>query len=193
MATVNSERTAAKKPARSPRKAAAEAPDGAAASAVRIIKKYPNRRLYDTQASRYITLAEVKAMVLRAEAFEVRDAKDGHDLTRSILLQIILEEESGGVPMFSTRALEQIIRFYGHAMQGVMGAMLEQNLRTMVGLQDRFAEQARAMTPQAWTKFVQDSTRSAFNGNAAGNLGSVIEQMTQASTALFSAVMPGKK
>ena len=92
--------------------------------AVRTLKKYPNRRLYDTQASTYITLTDVKRMVLAQEVFEVRDAKTGEDLTRSILLQIILEEESGGVPMFSSQALAQIIRFYGHAMQGVMGTML---------------------------------------------------------------------
>ena len=88
---------------------------------VRTIKKYPNRRLYDTQLSTYITLADVKAMVLSGEHFEVRDAKSGEDLTRSILLQIILEEETGGVPIFSAQMLAQITRFYGNAMQGMMG------------------------------------------------------------------------
>jgi polyhydroxyalkanoate synthesis repressor PhaR len=111
--------------------------DEAAATGVRTLKKYPNRRLYDTQTSSYITLADVKRMVLAGEAFEVRDAKTGDDLTRSILLQIILEEESGGVPMFSTPMLAQIIRFYGHAMQGMMGAMLEKNLQTFVDLQSQ--------------------------------------------------------
>src|SRR5471032_1193838 len=81
-------------------------------SGPRVLKKYPNRRLYDTHLSTYITLADVKAMVLSAESFEVRDAKSGEDLTRSILLQIILEEESGGVPIFSAAMLSQIIRFY---------------------------------------------------------------------------------
>jgi polyhydroxyalkanoate synthesis repressor PhaR len=104
---------------------------------LRVLKKYPNRRLYDSQSSSYITLADVKKMVLDGEAFEVRDAKTGEDLTRSILLQIILEEESAGVPMFSTETLAQIIRFYGHAMQGVMGSMLEQNLRAMADMQSR--------------------------------------------------------
>jgi polyhydroxyalkanoate synthesis repressor PhaR len=98
-------------------------PAADAAGGLRVLKKYPNRRLYDTQSSSYITLADVKTMVLGGEAFEVRDAKDSADLTRSILLQIILEEESGGVPMFSTEMLSQIIRFYGHAMQGAMGAV----------------------------------------------------------------------
>ena len=114
----------------------------AASGGPRVLKKYPNRRLYDTQLSSYITLADVKAMVLSAERFEVRDAKSGEDLTRSILLQIILEEESGGVPMFSTDMLSQIIRFYGHAMQGAMGAVLEQNLKAAAQMQAQLAQQA---------------------------------------------------
>ena len=103
---------------RSRRASPAPAPDERPAGP-RVLKKYPNRRLYDTRTSSYITLAEVKQMVLDAEPFEVRDAKSGEDLTRSILLQIILDEETGGVPMFTTQMLAQLIRFYGHAMQGV--------------------------------------------------------------------------
>ena len=123
------------------------APDvgaGAPASAkgMRTLKKYPNRRLYDTQASSYITLADVKKMVLGGVEFEVRDAKTAEDLTRSILLQIILEEESGGLPMFSTQMLSQIIRFYGHSMQGVMGAYMEKNLQSFVEMQSRMVEGA---------------------------------------------------
>ena len=83
------------------RATAAPKTEGEAATALRTLKKYPNRRLYDTRTSSYITLADVKQMVLAGEDFEVRDAKTGEDLTRSILLQIILEEESGGVPMFT--------------------------------------------------------------------------------------------
>ncbi|MEO8079198.1 MAG: polyhydroxyalkanoate synthesis repressor PhaR, partial [Caldimonas sp.] len=107
---------------------------------LRILKKYPNRRLYDTEVSSYITLTEVKAMVLQGLDFEVRDAKSGEDLTRSILLQIILEEETGGVPIFSTSMLLQIIRFYGHSMQGMMGSYLEKNLQTFTDIQGRLAE-----------------------------------------------------
>ena len=82
----------------------------------RLIKKYPNRRLYDTQTSSYITLSDVKQLVLDNEEFTVVDAKSEEDLTRCILLQIILEEEStNGTPMFSSGALSQIIRYYGHA------------------------------------------------------------------------------
>ena len=88
-------------------------------NADRLIKKYPNRRLYDTQTSSYITLSDVKQLVLDNEVFTVVDAKTNEDLSRSILLQIILEEEASGAPMFSSDVLSQIIRFYGHAMQGL--------------------------------------------------------------------------
>ena len=113
--------------------------------APRIIKKYPNRRLYDTETSTYITLAEVKDLVLQYKVFQVQDAKTGEDLTRAILLQIILEEESGGVPMFSTDMLANIIRYYGHAMQGLMGSYLERSIHTFHEAQKRFQEQAQTI------------------------------------------------
>ena len=136
------------------------AADAQAPSGPRVLKKYPNRRLYDTRTSSYITLADVKRMVLDAEAFEVRDAKTSDDITRSILLQIILEEETGGMPMFTTQMLAQVIRFYGHAMQGMMGSYLEKNLQTFVELQTRFAEQGgglydpKSFTPEMWSQFM---------------------------------------
>src|SRR4026208_224015 len=111
----------------------------------RIIKKYPNRRLYDTETSTYITLAEVKELVLQYKEFQVQGAKSGEDLTRAILLQIILEEESGGVPMFSTGMLANIIRYYGHAMQGLMGSDLERSILALHEAQKRFQEQANTM------------------------------------------------
>ena len=138
-------------------KAGAEAADS---SAPRILKKYPNRRLYDTETSSYITLTDVKKMVLGGQNFVVRDAKTAEDLTRSILLQIILEEETGGVPMFSAQSLAQIIRFYGNAMQGMMGSYLEHNLQAFTDIQARVAEQskglydAKAVSPELWTQFV---------------------------------------
>lgn len=119
----------------------------------RVIKKYPNRRLYDTDTSTYITLAEVKALVMASEALVVRDAKTGDDLTRSILLQIILEEEAGGAPMFTEAVLANIIRFYGHAMQGSMGASLERNVQMFSDFQNRMAEQGA--TPEMWSQFVR--------------------------------------
>jgi polyhydroxyalkanoate synthesis repressor PhaR len=149
----------------------------AKSTTLRVLKKYPNRRLYDTQTSSYITLADVKQMVLDGEAFEVRDAKGGDDLTRSILLQIILEEESSGAPMFSTESLAQIIRFYGHAMQGVMGSYLEQNVQTFTDLQSRFAQQSKGLydpknfTPEMWTQFISGQAPMMQ-----GLMGSYLEQ-----------------
>src|SRR5436853_2664446 len=131
-------------------------------SSPRIIKKYPNRRLYDTETSTYITLAEVKELVLQYKEFQVQDAKSGEDLTRSILLQIILEEESGGVPMFSQDMLANIIRYYGHAMQGLMGSYLERSIIAFHEAQKRFQEQAQSaygempkMSPDAWKQILQ--------------------------------------
>lgn len=102
---------------------------------VRTIKKYPNRRLYDTDTSSYITLAEIKQLVMESEPLQVVDAKTGDDLTRSILLQIILEEEANGSPMFTAPVLSNVIRFYGHAMQGLMGGYLEKNMQVLMEMQ----------------------------------------------------------
>lgn len=133
--------------------------------AERLIKKYPNRRLYDTQTSTYITLADVKQLVMDNEEFKVVDAKSGDELTRSILLQIILEEETGGVPMFSSAMLSQIIRFYGHAMQGIMGSYLEKNIQAFMEIQERMAEQSKSLYggsnqfgPEAWAQFMNVQT-----------------------------------
>ena len=112
---------------------------------VRMIKKYPNRRLYDTKTSAYITLGDVKELVLKFEVFQVVDAKTNEDLTRSILLQIILEEESGGMPMFSSELLSGFIRFYGSTMQGMLGKYLENNMKTFVDFQGKLQEQSRTM------------------------------------------------
>ena len=128
----------------------------------RIIKKYPNRRLYDTETSSYITLADVKKLVLGHVDFRVEDAKSKEDLTRSILLQIIIEEESAGAPMFSSDMLSQIIRFYGNAMQGMMGTYLEKNIHTFMEIQRRLQEQSLGklgdnpmLGTEAWSHFVK--------------------------------------
>jgi len=120
----------------------------------RVIKKYPNRRLYDTDSSSYVTLAEIKQLVMDNEPCVVLDAKTGADLTRSILLQIILEEEANGSPMFTTAVLAQIIRFYGHAMHGLMGGYLEKNMQSLVDLQNKFGEQTAGLTPDMWAKYL---------------------------------------
>jgi len=111
----------------------------------RVIKKYPNRRLYDTATSCYITLDDVKKLVLENITIQIVDAKTHEDITRSVLLQIILEEESGGVPMFTYDVLTQIIRFYGHAMQGLMGNYLEKNLQIFTQMQERLQEQTKSV------------------------------------------------
>ena len=132
------------------------------AQETRIIKKYPNRRLYDTETSSYITLADVKKLVHDQVDFKVEDAKTKDDLTRSILLQIILEEEAAGAPMFSSDMLSQIIRFYGNAMQGMMGSYLEKNIHTFIEVQKRLQDQSRQMYGQnpmlnseTWSEFVK--------------------------------------
>src|SRR5574339_259906 len=113
--------------------------------AMRLIKKYPNRRLYDTKTSSYITLADVTQMVLKPEDSQAVDAKSGDELTRHILLQIILEEESGGVPMFSSDLLAQMIRSYGSAMQGFMVTYLEKNIEAFQQLQKALQDQSHRM------------------------------------------------
>jgi len=171
--------------------------DSAAEAGPRVLKKYPNRRLYDTQTSSYITLADVKQMVLSAAPFEVRDAKTSEDITRSILLQIILEEETGGMPMFSTQMLAQIIRFYGHAMQGMMGSYLEKNLQTFVELQSRFADPAKGLydpknfTPEMWSQYLsgQAPLVQGLMGNYLEQSKSLFQQMQEQFAA--GAIFPG--
>jgi polyhydroxyalkanoate synthesis repressor PhaR len=148
------------------------------ADQVRLIKKYPNRRLYDTRTSTYITLADVKELVLKHEEFRVVDAKTGDDLTRSILLQIILEEEAGGAPMFTSDLLAQMIRFYGNAMQGMMGQYLENNITAFSDMQKKLQDQAKhlygdnaVMSKDLWAQFLN------FQGPAMQSMmGAYVEQ-----------------
>lgn len=149
-----SARTSAEAPAKHPH---TTSPDG---GEVIVIKKYPNRRLYDTRASTYITLTEVKAMVLEGKEFVVRDVKTDEDITRSILLQIILDEEAGTGPMFTTQMLASIIRFYGHAMQGLMGTYLEKNIQTFIEIQKQLttAHTSSSMNPDIWSSFLNVQT-----------------------------------
>jgi len=190
-----------------PRRAAAAGPAEAPAAGPRVLKKYPNRRLYDTRSSSYITLADVKDMVLKLEDFEVRDAKSGEDLTRSILLQIILDEESGGVPMFSSEMLAQMIRFYGHSMQGMMGAYLEKNLQTFVELQKRFAASGmgladtKTFTPEMWAQFMTGQGNAmqglvgAYLEQSKSLFTQMQEQMAKQAGTLFQGIpgLPGSK
>ena len=174
-------------------------------TALRVIKKYPNRRLYDTETSAYITLADVKALVMEAQRFIVQDAKTGADLTRSILLQIILEEEAGGVPMLSTAMLEQLIRFYGHAMQGMMGSYLEKTVQTFIDIQGKLAEQSRGLydsgsfSPEMWSQFLsgQAPMLQGMMGNYLEQSKKLYvqmqEQMQQQAKQMMGAFQPPKK
>src|SRR3954468_3590147 len=175
-------------------------------SPTRLIKKYPNRRLYDTKTSSYITLADVKQMVHRQEDFQVIDAKSGDDLTRAILLQIILEEESGGgLPMFSSDLLSQLIRFYGNAMQGVMGTYLERNIRAFQDMQKTMTEQSQKMygdAPRAsqelWAQFMNlqgpamQSLMQAYMEQSQKMFGQFQDQMQTQARNMFSGLsFPG--
>jgi polyhydroxyalkanoate synthesis repressor PhaR len=125
---------------------------------LRTIKKYPNRRLYDTEISSYITLEEVRQLVLDNEEFEVRDAKTGNDLTRSVLLQIISEHEERGQPMFTTNLLSQVIRFYGDSLQGFMGSYLEKSLQIFLDQQQQFRSQLNNILGQTPWSMLNDLT-----------------------------------
>ena len=109
-------------------------------SETRVIKKYPNRRLYDTEISKYITLDNVRQLVMDSIDFAVKDVKTNEDLTRGILLQIIAEQEHDGEPFFSASALSQIIRFYGDSMQGVAGDFITKSLDLFVDQQKQLQD-----------------------------------------------------
>ncbi len=144
---------------------------------IRIIKKYPNRRLYDTEISSYITIEDVRQLIVDGEDFEVRDAKSGEDLTRSVLLQIIAERESDGDPVLSTQLLSQIIRFYGDSMQGFMGNYLERSMQLFLEQQSQFRNQMGNLLGQGpWNLMNQLTERNLeiwqeFQRNLTGGFG----------------------
>ena len=150
--------TAAKAPRSTRSKAQADVSPAPVADdpKLRVLKKYPNRRLYDTATSSYVTLAEAKKLVMQAVPLVVRDAKTGEDLTRSILLQIILEEEASGSPIFTEQVLANIIRFYGHAMQGFFGANLENSIQAFADMQKKMMESANSLSMEGWQKMTQE-------------------------------------
>lgn len=165
----------------------------------RLIKKYPNRRLYDTRTSSYITLADVKDLVLANDEFQVVDAKSGEDLTRSILLQIILEEEAGGAPMFTSDLLAHMIRFYGNAMQGMMGKYLENNIKAFTEMQHKLQDQARSIygdnspiSQDLWAQFLNfqgpamQSMMGAYMEQSKKMLTQMQEQMESQTRNLFT-------
>ena len=145
--------------------------------ASRIIKKYPNRRLYDTKISSYITIEDVRQLIVDGEEFEVRDAKSGDDLTRQVLLQIITEQEQDGEPILSTQLLSHIIRFYGDSMQGFMGNYLDRSMTLFMEQQQQFRQQMGGILGQTpWTMMNQLTERNMelwqeFQRNLTGGMG----------------------
>jgi polyhydroxyalkanoate synthesis repressor PhaR len=149
-------------------------------SAARVIKKYPNRRLYDTEESRYITLADVKDLVINKIEFVVIDKKSGNDITRSILLQVISEQEQLGEAIMSRDFLSQVIRSYGKVVPDFMSNYLEQSLQLFVTQQQNFRGQVKKVVGidpvsavadiaqknyNRW-KSLQDEVLKHFSGNA---------------------------
>jgi polyhydroxyalkanoate synthesis repressor PhaR len=116
---------------------------------LRIIKKYPNRRLYDTEISSYITLEDVRQLIIEREEFVIRDARSGADLTRQVLMQIIAEHEEHGEPIFSTEMLTQVIRFRGDVLQGAMSSFLERSLAFFLEQQQQLRGQIGNLVGQA--------------------------------------------
>jgi len=145
----------------------------------RLIRKYSNRRLYDTSGSRHVTLDDLRQLVVAGERIKVVDDKSGDDLTRPVLLQIIAEQEQCGVPVLNCDLLEMVIRFYGGPMQALLSRYLEQAFTTMLRQQEAMqSEMAKALqTPFApladlvrknmdvWEQ-MQAATRDAFGGRA---------------------------
>lgn len=117
----------------------------ASTNQTRVVKKYPNRRLYDTVESRYITLADIRRLVMEKIDFVVIDKKSTEDITRSILLQVIAEQEHAGEPLMSQDFLSQVIRSYGGAMQCLVGSYLEQSLKLLSGQQQQMREHMRGV------------------------------------------------
>ena len=146
-------------------------------TARRVIKKYPNRRLYDTEISSYITIEDVRQLIIDGEDFQVRDAKSGEDLTRCVLLQIIAEHEQDGEPMLSTQLLSQVIRFYGDPLQGFMGSYLEQSAQVFLEQQQQLRKQMGSTLGQTpWAMLNQLTERNLelwkeVQQNLAGSVG----------------------
>ncbi|MCG7871272.1 MAG: polyhydroxyalkanoate synthesis repressor PhaR [Candidatus Thiodiazotropha lotti] len=125
----------------------------------RLIKKYPNRRLYDTEQSKYITLSQLRQLIVGGELIKVIDSTTEEDITRTILLQIILESESGGNPLFTANMLSQIIRFYGGTLQGIFGNYLEQSLGMFTTQQEQIRKNMGEDPFTAMTNLAQNNMK----------------------------------
>jgi len=141
----------------------------------RIIKKYPNRRIYDTRQSRYITLNDLKNLIISGEEVCVLDASTGDDITRCILLQIINEQEAGGNPIFTTEVLLRMIRFYGDTMQGALTQFLGRSMETFISQQQQY----------------QQGLKSMFDGNTLRSMTEMTQKNLEAWQELQSSFLGG--
>jgi polyhydroxyalkanoate synthesis repressor PhaR len=164
-----------------------------------IIKKYANRRLYNMQDSMYITLADVRQLVIDNVLFIVLDAKDNNDLTRSVLLQIIMEAEQEGNPLFSSKVLSQLIRTYSNSMQSITNNYLEHHMQSLQNMHEDWLSQAKNMYGK---KFSQDTWLEWLNQNQQNFLevslnwqNQVLEQIQQQNPLLnfLNAFQPNNK
>jgi polyhydroxyalkanoate synthesis repressor PhaR len=130
--------------------------------AERTIKKYANRRLYDTKASRHVTLEEVRALIAAGESIKVIDDRSGEDITRTVLLQIIAEQEQSGGPLFTTAVLEQLIRFYGDDMQAFLRSYLEESVAAFVRQQHSLQGEVMKLMAQAPMAAFSELARQNF-------------------------------
>jgi len=131
---------------------------------VREFKKYPNRRLYDLEASKYVTVEDVRKFILRGDSIRVLDSKDSSDITRQILLQILSEQEAEGhEPVLTNRVIEQVIRFYGDNVGSVVSRYIEQSILTFIEHQDQLRRRMREMNDLNPFNFMRQAMERTFS------------------------------
>lgn len=133
----------------------------------RIIKKYANRRLYDTEDSRYVTLKDIKNIISSGIDVSIIDDTNGQDITRALLLQIVSEQELGGTPLLNESVLNQLIRFYGHPMQDMMGGFIANSIKAFIAQQEAMQEQMQ--------QFIEASPFGSFQDMATKNMQAMAE------------------
>lgn len=130
---------------------------------MREFKKYPNRRLYDLEESQYVTVDDVRKLILTGESIHVTDSKDGHDITRQILLQILSEQEAEGhEPVLTNRVIEQVIRFYGDNVGSVVSRYIEQSILTFLEHQDQLRRRMKEMNDLNPFNFMRQAMERTF-------------------------------
>ena len=161
----------------------------------RLIRKYANRRLYDAKDSRHVTLEDIRKMIAAGERVKVVDDKGGQDVTRSILLQIIANQEQFGRPVLSTQLLEAIIRFYGNPIQEMLTSYLEQSIGSLLRQQDVMqAEMAKVLeTPMAPLAELARQNMELWAKMQASMLSAFTPAPTPGSTGKQSKTEPGKR